>query len=323
MACRCWANTVVQPSTCTLQDGQENHRRHETPPGRCPSRGRPRGDGSNWTNRDSPCGCRGTGSLSKLPLSCYKKDGGVLHYLQVPGAYPPASLYLGVLTLAGKLSLFVDESGDRTGRARYYLVTLVAHDQSDGITKCIGNYEQSLLLSDLPNIPFHSEPLLNGHGPYANLSMQQRKKILIAFNVLVQRLPIRYHTLAYKRKEFLQPDELAERMERDITHFLREHLAFFQSFEKVVVYYDNGQDIVKRALDRSMASALSTRAVARRRTSMTDYRLEQAADYLCTLELAAIKYAAKEDGETYNKFYGGIGSFKRNWLKQIRRKRLD
>ena len=28
---------------------------------------------------------------------------------------------------------------------------------------------------------------------------------------------------------------------------------------------------------------------------------------LCTIELAAIKYAAKKDGETYNKFFGGIG----------------
>lgn len=28
---------------------------------------------------------------------------------------------------------------------------------------------------------------------------------------------------------------------------------------------------------------------------------------LCTIELAVIKYAAKEDGETYNKFFGGIG----------------
>ena len=246
----------------------------------------------------------------------------MLHYLQVPGAYPPASLYLGVPTLAGKLSLFVDESGDRTGKARYYLVTLVMHDQSDEILNSVGNYEGSLLLSDLPNIPFHSDPLLNGHGPYANLSIRQRKKLLIAFSILIQRLPIRYFTFAYKRKEFLQLDELANRMERDVTSFLREHLSFFQSFEEVVVYYDNGQDIVKRALDRSMAAALSKRAVVRRRTSMTDYRLEQAADYLCTLELAAIKYAAKEDGETYNKFFGGIGSFKKNWLKQIRRKRL-
>lgn len=43
---------------------------------------------------------------------------------------------------------------------------------------------------------------------------------------------------------------------------------------------------------------------------MTDYRLEQVADYLCTIELALVKYEAKEDGETYNKFFGGIGSFK-------------
>ena len=56
---------------------------------------------------------------------------------------------------------------------------------------------------------------------------------------------------------------------------------------------------------------------------MTDYRLEQVADYLCTIELALVKYEAKENGETYNKFLGGIGSyFKRNWLKQARSKRI-
>ena len=55
---------------------------------------------------------------------------------------------------------------------------------------------------------------------------------------------------------------------------------------------------------------------------MTDYRLEQVADYLCAIELALAKYEAKEDGETYNKFFGGIGPFKRNWLKQARSKRI-
>ncbi len=56
---------------------------------------------------------------------------------------------------------------------------------------------------------------------------------------------------------------------------------------------------------------------------MTDYRLEQVADYLCTIELAAVKYAVHEDGETYSKFFGGVGAFKRNWLKQARRKRMN
>ena len=103
---------------------------------------------------------------------------------------------------------------------------------------------------------------------------------------------------------------------------LFDHLDFFQAFDDVKVYYDNGQDIVKKALDQSFGFALSKGVLERRKTSMTDYRLEQAADYLCTIELAAIKYAAKEDGETYNKFFGGIGPFKKNWLKQARRKAI-
>lgn len=97
-----------------------------------------------------------------------------------------------------------------------------------------------------------------------------------------------------------------------------EHLGFFQSFDDVKVYYDNGQDIVKQALDRSVGKVLSKGVVRRRKTSMTDYRLEQVADYLCTIELALVKHEAKESSETYNKFFGGIGSFKRNWLKQAR-----
>ena len=59
-----------------------------------------------------------------------------------------------------------------------------------------------------------------------------------------------------------------------------------------------------------------------RRRTTTEYRLAHAADYFCMIEFAALKYAAGEAGEAYNKFFGGIGTFKRNWLKQARRKRV-
>lgn len=111
-------------------------------------------------------------------------------------------------------------------------------------------------------------------------------------------------------------------MGRDISSAMVEHLGFFQSFDDVKVYYGNGRDIAKQALDRSVGKTLSKGVVRRRKTSMTSYRLEQVADYLCTIELALVKYEAKESGETYNKFFGGIGSFKRNWLKQARSKRI-
>lgn len=224
--------------------------------------------------------------------------------------------------MARELSVFVDESGDRGGQAKYYLLTLVLHEQKDAIAEKVARYEQSLLRADLPNIPFHSEPLLNGHGDYEGIPLVTRKKMFTAFAALIRYLPIKYKTFVYRCSEFENAEKLSIRMKRDISGLLFDHLSFFQSFDDVKVCYDNVQDIVKRAIDQSIGFVLSKNVVERRRTSMTDYRLEQVADYLCTIELAAVKYTAKENGETYNKFFGGIGTFKKNWLKQARRKML-
>ena len=221
-----------------------------------------------------------------------------------------------------ELSIFADESGDKTDHSRYFLLTLVAHDQDDAIGDKIAHYERALSEADLPNIPFHSEPLLNGHKDYEYLEPEQRKKLLVAFNILVQRLPVRYKTFVYRRSEFETPDKLAKRMKRDVAGMFNEDLEYFQGFDHVKVYYDNGQAIVKSALDEAVASVLSKQAIVKKRTTMTEYRLEQVADYLCTIELAAVKYEAKEHGSTYDKFFGGVGSFKKNWLKQARRKRM-
>ena len=219
-----------------------------------------------------------------------------------------------------ELSIFADESGDKTDHSRYFLLTLVVHDQADSIAEKIVYYERALTEADLPNIPFHSEPLLNGRADYENLLPEQRKRLIVAFNVLVQRLLIRYKAFVYRRREFDSPEKLSERMKRDVEGMLKDDLEYFQGFDHVKVYYDNGQAIVKKALDEAVASVLSKQAVVKKRTTMTEYRLAQVADYLCTIELAAVKYEAKENGATYDKFFGGVGSFKKNWLKQARRK---
>lgn len=57
--------------------------------------------------------------------------------------------------MAKELSIFVDESGDRGGMARYYLLTLVFHDQADSIMDEIRNYKERLSRSGLPDIAFH------------------------------------------------------------------------------------------------------------------------------------------------------------------------
>lgn len=225
--------------------------------------------------------------------------------------------------MALELSIFADESGDKSNKTQYFLLTLVFHNQAESITNAVVAYDRTLAYADLPNIPFHSEPLLNGHGAYEAVSIEDRKHMLVAFNIFVQRVPIRYKTLVYRRREYNPPEKLGERMERDIVTLIQENLSWCQTFDKVKIYYDNGQGIVKHAIDEAIRKTLSKNAVIQRRSTMTEYRLAQVADYLCTIELANIKYAAKENGGTYDKFFGGIGSFKKNWLKQARRKLMS
>lgn len=199
---------------------------------------------------------------------------------------------------------------------------MVLHDQRKEIKPNIARYESSLLNADLPNVAFHSEPLLNGHGSYEFLSLEKRKKMLASFSALVRYLPVEYISFIYRSSEFTDEESLGERMRRDIAQAIRVRLEYFQQFDEVKVYYDNGQAIVKQALYGAIESELASNVVIRRKTTMTEYRLAQVADYFCTIELAALKYTAGEAGETYNKFFGGIGAFKRNWLKQARRKRV-
>lgn len=56
----------------------------------------------------------------------------------MPGESP--AIFLSIPSkspLAKELSIFVDESGDRGGKARYYLLTLIFHDQADSIAEAV------------------------------------------------------------------------------------------------------------------------------------------------------------------------------------------
>lgn len=122
--------------------------------------------------------------------------------------------------MSRELSVFADESGGRYGHSKCYLLTLVFHDHAEPIGEKVAAYERSLAGTGLPDIPFHSEPLLNGHGLYENINLADRKKMLYAVNMMVQRLPISYRTFAYRRSEYEDPSALSTRMKRDISGLL-------------------------------------------------------------------------------------------------------
>ena len=73
-----------------------------------------------------------------------------------------------------EISLFVDESDESGTESKYYLLTLVFHEQDSGIDRQIELYESSLHDKGLPDIPLHTSPLLNGQDDYEGMDIQDR-----------------------------------------------------------------------------------------------------------------------------------------------------
>lgn len=237
---------------------------------------------------------------------------------QGPGASPRLSFY-DWSSAVSELSILVDESGDMGTVSKYYLITLVFHDQSDSLLPRITSYELALGQRSLPNLAFHLSPLINAHDEYSHMGTNERRKLLSTFRSFADHLPFRYHTFSYKKSEFPNNDSMLSRMKRDLVVFLFDNLDYFQSFNTVKVYYDNGQPLVSTALHQAIDYALSRDAVVYRDASPANYRLMQVADYACGVELTAMKFQVHEQTATDAIFFGKWADFKRNHLRKLRR----
>lgn len=222
-----------------------------------------------------------------------------------------------------ELSVFVDESGEFGSSSKYYLVTLLFHDQSIDIAPLIAGHIRALGQSLLDDVQFHMTPLLRGHDYYARMELADRKRHLARFLAFYRRLPVVTLTLSYKKSMFPERKKMLQRMKRDLTVCLFDHLDYLQQFDCVKVYYDGGQREVSEMLHAAIEYTISRDAIMFRDVSPSDYRLAQAADFVCGIELAALRYLSHENTQTDEIFFGGSTAFKKNWLKHIRKKRLE
>lgn len=223
-----------------------------------------------------------------------------------------------------ELSIFVDESGDLGEVSEYYLVSMVFHDQDDDISSRIGRYEQSLRDRELPDVTLHVGPLINGHDDYRLLSTAERSSMLACFRTFSQHLPFLYRTFWYRKAEFSDDaGRLALAMKRDVTMFLFNHLEWFQAFDRIKIYYDNGQPIVTDVLHDAIGYVVARNATVYRDVNPSNYRLFQLADYACSVELTALKYQAHEQTRTDEIFFGTWRTFKKNFLQKLRAHRMD
>lgn len=222
-----------------------------------------------------------------------------------------------------ELSIFVDESGDFgpfSKHSPYYIVSMVFHDQSIDINSDIDKLNTELENIDFKNHVIHTEPLIRKEEDYANLSPNERRLLFTKIYYFALKANIKYKSFIVYKNECKSEIELEARIARLLSRFVKDNLNVFLSFDKVILYYDNGQRQLNSILNTLFASELTNYEV--RKAYQKDYRLSQVADLMCTLKSLEDKVEKKTLSKSEQLMFHSYSDLNKDFLKRIRKKEI-
>lgn len=171
------------------------------------------------------------------------------------------------------LSIFIDESGDfgkYEPHANKYVVGLVFHDQREEISSNISNFEGHLRNLGQTQHAVHTGPLIRREQCYKNDLMEDRIILFSSLFNCVRKMPIQYSHILINKKEYPDAMKLNSRISKELGQLLTDKADYFNSFDEVIIYYDNGQTDLTRIINSVFSSRLAK----------VDIRKVRPADYL-------------------------------------------
>lgn len=221
------------------------------------------------------------------------------------------------------LSVFIDESGDfgpYDFHAPFYLVAMVLHNQDVDISKNIDDLENHLTNIGYKQHAIHTGPLIRRESVYANDLMEERKRLFNALFNFARKLDFRYVCAKIRKDECPDVITLTARISKAIAGILKDHQNFWEQFNRIIIYYDNGQIELTKILT-SVFNTLYAH-VEFRKVKPVDYKLFQAADLICMMELLAEKAESNSFSRSEQEFFCSVRDFKKNYLKPLLKKHL-
>lgn len=222
-----------------------------------------------------------------------------------------------------RLSVFIDESGDfgpYRPHAPFYLVTMILHNQEVDISENIRALEQHLKNLNYGYPAVHIGPIIRREEIYKTMLMEERKSIFHALFNFARRLDFKYICSYVEKKDCDNVIAMTSRLSRNIADVVTKNREFFDSFDEIVIYYDNGQVELTKIITSVFNVLFSN--VEFRKVRPVDYKLFQVADLLCTLELLALKAETKSFSKSEVEFFCSLRDFRKNYLKPLLRKRI-
>ena len=227
-----------------------------------------------------------------------------------------------------ELSIFIDESGDfgpAQAHSPFYVLSLVFHDQSDDIAGHLDKIHEALVVRGLPaDHAIHTGPLIRREQDYRRLELPARRSIFRVLVDFVRTCELTHHSWVFSKRELVDKDQLVSAMSRELGALIRSNDKYFNGWDRVVIYYDNGQKEITNLVNSVFNAHLTVEV---RRVVPAEYSLFQAADLCCTLALLRKKIDTVGLSASERQFFStqkesAERALKRGYFKTLDRKRF-
>ena len=109
-----------------------------------------------------------------------------------------------------------------------------------------------------------------------------------------------------------------DKLTKEIASKLRANYEYFHKFDNIIVYYDYGQTELAQILVSVFNTMFAN--VEFRKIETNQYKLSQAADLICTLELLKIKAESGQLSKSEERMFHSKRELKKDFLKGIGKK---
>lgn len=165
----------------------------------------------------------------------------------------------------------------------------------------------------------HLAYLVAKRGDYSHFDFERRKSIFWAIFYFSNRVKVRIRTVIVDKRYINKKMQLNMALAREIGKFINENQEYINSFDKVVIYYDNGQETLATILDTLFATNPKVERIID--FDHKKKRLFQVSDMLTVID--KLEYKRKNNIPfTKNEEYFFTGKDFRHIINLLKRKRI-
>ena len=220
-----------------------------------------------------------------------------------------------------RLNIFLDETGEfgfGKGASKLYGVSFTFHEHTDDIMKELNTLNERLNRIGYTKM-IHMADLIMHRGDYKNFNIETRKSIFNSIYQFSRKISVKYHTIIIDKSFTDNSRILKQQLAFEINKMIKENEAYFKKFDKIIMYYDNGQEILGTILDSIF---LQFEGVEHRVDfDHKEKRLFQVSDMLTFIDKYDYKYKNKMTLSPSEKYFFSNEDIRRI-LKELNKKRF-